>query len=157
MKPELIELYAAGGKLLRSAIAGLTREDLTAFPVPGTWSIQQIVLHLMDSDLITADRMKRIIAEENPTLIGFDESSFARELFYHDQSIEDAATIFDLNRRMFSVVLRKLPASAFAREGTHNERGPLTLAQLVEGMVKHMDHHLKFLYEKRNKLGKPLR
>ncbi len=152
MKPELIDQYAAGGAILRRAIAGLSKEDLTAFPVPGTWSIQQIVLHLMDSDLITTDRMKRIIAEENPTLIGFDESRFASSLFYHEQSVEDAVTIFDLNRRMFTAVLRKLPAAAFERKGTHNERGPITLGQFVEGMIKHLEHHLRFLYEKRRML-----
>ena len=65
MNRELIDRYAAGGSQLAPAIAGLSREQLNAFPVPGTWSIQQIVLHLMDSDLIASDRMKRVAAEES--------------------------------------------------------------------------------------------
>src|SRR5579864_484422 len=102
MNRQLIEEYAKGGDSLRMAVRGLAREDLLAFPVPGTWSIQQIVIHLVDSDLILADRMKRIIAEENPTLIGFDETKFAKNLFYDEQSVEDAITIFDINRRNFA-------------------------------------------------------
>jgi hypothetical protein len=50
---------------------------MRAFPVPGTWSIQQIVLHMMDSDLIASDRMKRVIAEDRPTLIGYNETAFS--------------------------------------------------------------------------------
>ena len=77
----MLIIIASGGEKLRQAIKGLGREDLTAFPVPGTWSIQQIVIHLMDSDLIGTDRMKRIIAEENPTLVGYDQDKFVASLF----------------------------------------------------------------------------
>src|SRR5579864_3067417 len=154
MNRQLIEEYAKGGDSLRMAVRGLAREDLLAFPVPGTWSIQQIVLHLMDSDLILADRMKRIIAEDNPTLLAFDESRFAANLHYDEQSADDAVTILDLSRQNFAKVLRKLPDSAFQRAGTHSERGAVRLADLLTGAVKHLQHHLKFIVEKREKLGK---
>src|SRR5580658_476573 len=117
MTHQTITRYAQGGQELANAIAGLHVDELLAFPIPGTWSIQQIVLHLMDSDLIAADRMKRIIAEENPSLIGYDESKFAANLFYNEQSADEAVRIFDMNRRQFVRVLERLPASAFDREG----------------------------------------
>jgi hypothetical protein len=74
MDAKLIEEYEKGGDDLRMAVRGLEREDLLAFPVPGTWSIQQIVIHLLDSELVTADRMKRVIAEEKAALLSFDEN-----------------------------------------------------------------------------------
>ena len=154
MNRAIIDEYEKGGEELRLAVRGLEPEDLLAVPVPGTWSIQQIVIHLMDSDLILADRMKRVIAEENPSLIGFDESRFAQNLFYDEQSAEDAVTIVDLNRRNFARVLRKLPDETFDRVGTHNERGPMKLSDLLAGAVKHLQHHLKFVVDKREKLGK---
>ncbi|HEY2148837.1 MAG TPA: DinB family protein, partial [Pirellulales bacterium] len=94
MKKELVQQYAAGAERLSQAIAGLSQDELLAYPVPGTWSIQQIVLHLMDSDLISSDRMKRVIAEENPTLIGFDETAFTRGLFYEALDAALAADVF---------------------------------------------------------------
>lgn len=154
MSPSLIDQYEAGGAKLRQAIQNLTPEDLRAFPVPNTWSIQQIVLHLVDTDLVLADRMKRVIAEDNPPLIGFDETRFAQRLAYHDQPAADAVTLFDLNRRLFSRVLRSLPPTAFERTGVHNQRGPLTLAQILQTSIRHLDHHLKFLYDKRALLKK---
>lgn len=154
MNRAIIDDYEKGGEELRLAVKGLEPADLLAVPVPGTWSIQQIVLHLLDSDLILADRMKRVIAEDNPSLIGFDESKFAQNLYYDQQSVEDAVTIVDLNRRNFARVLRKLPDGAFDRTGTHNERGPMTLSDLLNGAVKHLQHHLKFVVDKREKLGK---
>ena len=127
---DLIEQFERGGEKLKLAIRGLTREDLTCFPIPGKWSIQQVVIHLMDSDLIACDRMKRTIAEDKPTLIGYDESKFVANLAYDQQSAEDAVTIFDLNRKQFAKVLRTIPPAAWERVGMHNERGPTTLAKL---------------------------
>jgi hypothetical protein len=152
-----IDRFAAGAEIPGKGIKGLSRQDLLAFPVPGTWSIQQIVIHLMDSDLIASDRMKRVIAEENPTIIGFDETKFVEKLLYHEQSVEEAVTIFSLNRKNVAKVLRGLPDSAYQRKGTHNEVGVLTLEQLLETYVKHLEHHLQFILKKRAILGKPLR
>jgi hypothetical protein len=152
----LIDKYESGGEQLALAIRGLTREDLLAIPIPGKWSTQQVVIHLMDSDLIASDRMKRIIAEDNPTIIGYDETKFAKNLHYDDQSAENAVKIFDLNRKMFAQVLRKLPAEAFSRTGNHNERGEITLGDQVKGYVKHLEHHLKFIHEKRAAMGKEM-
>jgi uncharacterized damage-inducible protein DinB len=153
---ELIEKYAAGGDVPARVIKGLSREQLLAFPVPGTWSIQQIILHLMDSDLIAADRMKRVAAEDHPTLIGYNETAFAKNLAYEEVSAQDAAEIFRLNRQMTAELMRRLPDAAFKRTGFHNERGEVTLEQLLETYTGHLDHHVKFIKEKRKLLGKPL-
>lgn len=154
MDRAMIEEYARGGPVLAEEIRGLTRAELLAVPVPGTWSMQQIVLHLMDSDLIASDRMKRIIAEENPPIIGYSESAFAQRLHYDKQDAQIAAEIFALNRKLTAKVLRNLPEEAFRRFGTHNERGRVTLEAMVAMYVQHLGHHLKFLRHKRGLLGK---
>ena len=153
---QLIDQYEAGAPALAQAVEGLSQEDLLAFPIPGTWSIQQIVIHLMDSDLVLADRMKRVIAEDNPLLVGFKESRFAQDLFYELQPAGEAVRLFELNRRLMAVVLRQLPELAFHRIGTHNERGQMKLLDLLDGAVRHLEHHLAFLFAKRAKLGKPI-
>ncbi|HVT82815.1 MAG TPA: DinB family protein [Phycisphaerae bacterium] len=156
MDRKLIEQYAAGAGQLGAAIQGLSREDFLKTPVPGTWSIQQIVLHMMDSDLIASDRMKRIIAEDNPTIIGYNETAFSQKLFYEKLDPFAAADIFKRNRDMTAIILRSIPAEAFARTGVHNERGKVTLEEILSIYVKHLDHHLGFVRHKRQLLGKSL-
>lgn len=154
---ELVKRYIAGANQLAEAIAGLTDADLDAHPVPDTWSIRQIVLHMMDSDLIASDRMKRVIAESRPPmLIGYDETAFAGRLYDKHLDAVKACEIFRLNRELTGEILRRLEDDAFARTGEHNESGTVTLEYLVETYTKHLTHHLKFLREKRQMLGKPL-
>lgn len=156
MEKTIIDEYVRQAGILPAAIKGLSSSELNAHPVPNTWSIRQIVMHLMDSDLIASDRMKRIIAEDNPTLIGFDESAFAAKLFYNQLDAVMAADVFFKNRLLTGEILYRLPPEAFSRAGTHNQRGRVTLESLVKMYVQHLDHHMKFLKHKRQLLGKPL-
>jgi DinB superfamily len=156
MNRDLIESFAAGGDMLRRAVHGLSRDDLVARPGPGDWSIQELVIHLADSDEIAIDRMKRIVTEDNPALLYADESAYIARLVPHEQSLDDALTLFEVGRRQWSRVLRRLPDEAFARTGTHNRRGVVILGEMVNGYTKHLEHHLVFLKAKRERLGKPI-
>jgi hypothetical protein len=156
MDSQLIERYVACGPRLRRAVVGLSPDELTARPGPGKWSILEVVIHLADSDAIAIDRMKRMLIEDNPTLLYADETAYVDRLFTHEQSLEDALTLIEVGRRQFARVLRHLPDEALRRHGTHNRRGRVTVGDMVEDYVGHVDHHLKFIRDKRARLGKPL-
>ncbi len=153
MSNEVIERYAAGGSLLAYAVQGLTSEQEKARPGPGAWSIAELAAHLADSDLVAADRMKRVIAEDEPALLAFDENAWIERLGSREMSVEEAVNLFAANRHWMSQILRRLPEADFARVGIHSENGRMTLASLVATYANHLDHHLKFLYAKRGNLG----
>ena len=150
----LVDRYAAGATLPAELMKGLSKAELNAFPVPGTWSIQQIVLHLMDSDLIGSERMKRTIAMTRPLLLSYDETAFTATLKYDKADATLACEVFRLNRVMTAALLRELPPEAFARKAVHSESGLETLEDLVRGYADHLDHHAKFMREKRKLLGR---
>ena len=156
MTPEVIDQYERGPAKVRAAVAGLTRDELTARPGPGEWSILEVVVHLSDSDCISIDRMKRMLSEDNPPLLYADETAYVDRLYTHDQDLEDAIVLMEVGRRQWARVLRKLPPEAFDRHGTHNKRGRVTVGGMVPLYVKHIDDHLEFVRKKRAALGKPL-
>src|SRR5215475_11022114 len=118
----LIDAYLDGPAQLRRAVAGMTREQVRARPVAGKWSTLEVVCHLADFDPIMADRMKRILAEDNPQLIGADEKRFAAVLAYQERDVEEELTIIEKTRGQMARILRTLPPSALQRVGLHNER-----------------------------------
>jgi uncharacterized damage-inducible protein DinB len=154
--PQLIENYLAGTKTLRNAVAGLTRKQLTERPVPGKWSTLEVVCHLADFEPIYADRMKRVIAEDNPVFLNADEQLFAKSLAYQNRDLEEEVAIIEFTRRQIGRILATLPESALSRSGIYrrdNTDEPRTLERLLTLITNHIPHHVKFIDEKRQALG----
>lgn len=149
----LIDRYAEGGPLLQYATAGLPAEHEATRVGPGAWSLSEVVAHLLDADLVLADRMKRVISETDPVLQAFDENAWIERLDSRSMPIEEAVALFAANRRWITRVLHNCAESDFARSGVHTEAGRMTLAELLAKTVSHLDHHLVFLYGKRATLG----
>jgi uncharacterized damage-inducible protein DinB len=149
----VIDRYAEGGPLLVQAASGLTAELARAHPIAGTWSLAEVVAHLVDSDLVLADRMKRVIAEESPILQSYDEDAWIARLGSRAMPPDEAAALFAANRKWMARVLRAQDESAFARSGIHSQTGRQTLAEILVKGANHLDHHLRFLYAKRASLG----
>lgn len=150
---ELIDRYEAGGPLLAYAASGLSPEQETARPGPGAWSIAELVAHLLDADLVLADRMKRLIAEDEPVLQAFDENAWIARLDSQGMPVEEAVNLFVANRQWMTRILKKCSDADFARMGTHSEAGRKSLAEVLATAANHVDHHLRFLYTKRGNLG----
>ena len=160
MSHPLIEQYAAAADKVAQAIRNLTPEDLQCVPDPaanvGKWSIQQVVIHLADAEAAFADRIRRLIAEDDPILYAWDENLFAQRLHYDRQSAPDAAEMIRLSRNQTARILRAIDEAALSRKGRHSERGPVTLAESLEFATTHLDHHVKFIHDKRANMGKEM-
>jgi uncharacterized damage-inducible protein DinB len=150
---EKIDAYLNGVRALSDAVADMTREQVRARPVPGKWSTLEVLCHLADFEPIYAARMKRVIALDRPSLLGADENRFAAGLAYLERDAGEEMAVIASTRRQTARILHTLPTAAFAREGVHNEYGPVTLEQLLEKATNHVAHHLKFVLEKRRALG----
>ncbi len=156
MNESVINQYAGGGAQLFAAIEGLSHADFAAIPVKGTWSIGQIVLHLMDSDLIATDRMKAHYCGGQSDPYRLRRIRVRRNLFYDKLDPFIAADILNKNRQLMTIILRSLPPSAFDRMGIHSERGPVSLTKMLDYFTGHIEHHVRFIREKRALLNKPM-
>src|SRR5450432_3796777 len=107
---DLIDQYEKGAENVNAAIKGLSPADLRRVPDlawnAGKWTIAQVLVHLQDAETAFADRVRRIVAEENPVLQAWDENCFAARLHYEDQSAEDAAMLIELMRKQLTRMLR---------------------------------------------------
>jgi hypothetical protein len=104
---------------------------------------------MMDSDLIGSDRMKRIAAMDKPLLIGYDESEFAKLPGTEKVDTLAACRLFDQNRQMTATILQALPDASFERWGIHNEIGRVTLGEMIEKYIHHLEGHLEHVSKKR--------
>lgn len=150
---KLIDHYAAGAEALRKAVAGMSNAQLDAAPVAGKWSTRQVVCHITDFEPVYTDRMKRVIAENEPSFFGGDPDIFASRLAYDRRDVEEELQLMDVVRRQMLRILRSLEPADFQRIGHHSEAGPLSLATLLDRVTGHVPHHIRFIEEKRQVLG----
>ena len=86
---------------------------------------------LADAELVGAHRLRQVIAEENPTLIAYDQDAWVRNLDYDRRKPKQSLESFRRLRAENYELLKGLPESAFERAGKHTENGRMTLLTLV--------------------------
>jgi hypothetical protein len=148
--PTLLERFRRGPDLAASALTGVSGAEEDFVTSPGKWSIRQIAAHLADSELIGAHRLRQVIAEDNPTLIAFDQDAWTKHLDYSRRKAEQSLETFRRIRTENYELLKAVPDSAWERTGNHTENGPMTLRRLLEGYAGHAESHARQLQEIRD-------
>lgn len=141
----LLERFRRGPDIVAVAITGAAGSELDYSPGPGRWSIRQILCHLADSEIVGYERFRRTIAEENPTLVAYDEKAWARNLDYGRRKISQALETFRRIRGENYELLKSLPEQAFRRTATHTEHGTITLLDLLRIYAEHAENHVRQL------------
>lgn len=146
---ELLERFRRGPELVAVAMIGAAGSEVDYAPAPGAWSVRQIMAHLADSEIVAADRFRRVIAEENPTIVAYDQNAWAAHLDYARRKPSHAMESFRRIRSENYDLLKELPEGTFARSGRHTERGALTLLELLRTYAAHAEGHARQLRETR--------
>ena len=146
---ELLERFRRGPDLVAAVITGAAGRELDFVPSPEKWSIRQILAHLADSEIVCSDRFRRVIAENNPTLVGYDQDAWTANLKYRRRKTASSLDLFRRLRAENHELMKDLPEEVFERTGTHTERGSVTLRDLVVYDTEHHEKHAQQLQELR--------
>ena len=116
--------------VLPQAIAGLSPQQLRQPERPGKWSVAQVLQHLADSEIVTAWRIRLILAQDRPPLTGYDQDLWADRLAYADADPAAALELFIAVRRANLRLLERATPDDLKRVGLHAERGEESVGHL---------------------------
>jgi hypothetical protein len=139
-RQQLIDRYSHGYRVVADALDGATDAELDARPGPGTWSAREIVHHLADSEMTSAIRLRRLLAEDHPVIVGYDQDEYARRLFY-DRPIATSLAAFELARAVTMELLVRMDDQQWQRAGTHSESGPYSAERWLQLYAEHAHGH----------------
>ncbi|HET8645745.1 MAG TPA: DinB family protein [Vicinamibacteria bacterium] len=140
-REERIEKYAAGPARLREAIGAVPQEARQFRPGPDKWSAHEVVVHCADSETNAAMRVRYLLAEKEPRILGYDEAHWARAFDYHAHPLDTALATVDAVRAHTAALLRRLPEEAWSREGVHTESGRYTMDDWLRIYANHVHNH----------------
>src|SRR6478609_10703026 len=83
----LITRYAEGSQKLSEALAEVPEEALQWRPAPGKWSVHEVVVHCADSETNAHGRIRTLVAEPDPVIVGYDQDEWARKFDYHSRQM----------------------------------------------------------------------
>lgn len=136
----LMARYAAGADDLDDALRGLTAEELDRRPSPDAWTAREIIHHLADSETMAATRLRRLVADDEPVIHGYDEPVWARRLHY-DRPIESSVALVRAVRAASLDLLQSLTPAEWERTGTHTESGTYSMDRWLELYAGHCHDH----------------
>jgi hypothetical protein len=142
-KADLIRRYAEGPALLRATLAKVPAETLKWRPAPDKWSVHEVIVHCADSETNSHMRLRYLLAEKDPVIIGYDQDAWARILDYHSLPLEPALTTVEAVRANTVPLLKRLPESAWTRVGHHSESGTYGVEQWMNIYAEHLEIHAR--------------
>ena len=128
--PRMRELIRAAGDRLRDR------------PEATEWSVIECLGHLVDSEFVASARMRWILAEDEPEIVGYDQDRWVDCLRHRDDDPEELVTLFEALRASNLRLWAQTPVADRERFGRHSERGPESYGLIVRLGAGHDRFHL---------------
>lgn len=135
-----LERFRTGFQDVQDALAGITPDELDRRPPGSDWTAREIAHHLADSEATAYVRLRRLIAEDNPVIPGYDEEEFARRLHYQ-RPIEPSLDVLRAVREASLQLLESLTPEEWERSGTHSDSGPYSVDDWLRIYAGHSHDH----------------
>jgi hypothetical protein len=140
-REDLIRRYEEGPARLRAAWEKVPPEARQWRPAEGKWSAHEVVCHTADSEANAALRIRFLVADPNPTILGYDQERWAKNLDYHAGSPELSLKTTEAVRGYTVPLLKRMTEKEWAAEGTHTESGPFSAEKWLTIYAGHLEKH----------------
>lgn len=140
-RADCIRRYAEGPALIAAALADTPAEALQWRPAPGKWSVHEVVVHCADSEVNSHGRIRYVLGEDHPTIVGYAEARWAERMDYHAHPIDLAMATVVAVRGNTVPLLRRLTEEQWARTGTHTEAGAYGAEIWLLAYAEHLEIH----------------
>ncbi len=140
-RKDLIDRYRAGFDQVTKALEGFPPGKLTAHPITGKWSAAEIVHHLADSEMNSAIRIRKLLAEAHPVIQGYDQEVWAALLHYQARPIEPSLQAFRYARESTAQLFEHMSEADWRKLGWHSDAGSYHTERWLEIYAGHAHGH----------------
>lgn len=127
---------------LRESTRGLSKSQLGQRELPGKWSINHVLRHLADSEIVWGWRMRMALSHDRPPITGYDQDAWADKLGYGDADADESIGEFGVLRAGNVRLLKSATPADMKRVGVHAERGEESVAHMMKLYAGHDILHL---------------
>lgn len=141
-----IARYANGPALLEAAFARIPTEARQWRPAPGKWSAHEVVVHCADSEANAHMRIRFLVSEKEPLVVGYDQDRWAADMDYHAHPLDAAFATIRAVRANTVPLLNRLTEAQWRRSGRHTEHtAPYGAETWLATYAEHLEVHTRQL------------
>ena len=129
------------------ALSAVTEAQAGVLHTPYTWTIKQVVGHLIDVEKVFGYRAHRFACNDLRPIIGMEQNDFVDNLDYKSTPLSDLVIELKCSRRSNLYFLKRIPPTAWSRTGTADGK-TMSVRAIAYCLVGHVTHHLEII-EKR--------
>ena len=137
-----LEVLSQTASTLADIVRTHSATVLRTRPFEGKWTPNEIIGHLVDSEWVYGYRLRLILCEDNPTILGMDQDLWVAGQRHNEREPSELAEIFRTMRQFNLALWKRMSPAELKRTGQHNERGPESLAVLLRMLAGHDLSHL---------------
>ena len=142
-RDRMIAQYEEGPGLLREAWGRVPEEARQWRPGPGKWSAHEIIVHCADSETNAAGRIRYLLAERDPKILGYDQDRWAELFDYHSLPVEPAFQAVEAVRWNTLPIIRRITDAQLEIMGHHTESGAYGVADWLRSYGEHLHVHVR--------------
>ncbi len=140
-RSRLIQQYGAGAEVLQAAWNACPPDARHWKPAQADWSAHEIVIHCGDSETFAATRIRLLLAELTPTLVGYDQDAWVRTFYYGQLPTNLAFAMIAAVRASTFHLIQRLDDHAWDAAGNHTEAGPYSADDWLSIYGVHLHDH----------------
>lgn len=138
----LVERLQATPSNLVSLISTAPAAALTRVPMRGEWSAATVMAHLADAEIVYGVRIRHMLADDKPSLAGYDEKAWVDRFAPSEPDAAASLTRFRVLRESLLRILSTVEEAEWDRVGHHEEAGEMSVREMVERVADHDRNHL---------------
>ncbi|MBX9785481.1 MAG: putative metal-dependent hydrolase [Chitinophagaceae bacterium] len=140
--------------LLERAVENLDEHQLNTPYREGGWTVKQVVHHVADSHMNALSRLKFVLTEENPTIMGYDERAWAQTAEYSQLPINVSLTMIHTIQQKLFVLYSNVKDDEWNRTYIHSHsKKQFDLWYLMGMYAWHGKHHVAHITSLRERMG----
>ncbi len=136
-------VQAATPEELERLIEGMPESELRKRPSADKWSVNEIVAHLHDAEIVIGFRMRMILGAPGAPIAAYDQDSWVVSGHYEKRDPRKSVEQFRVAREANLALLKSLTPEQWKHYGIHSERGQETLEHIVRMTAGHDKNHLQ--------------
>lgn len=139
---ENVNAYLNAYYEIEQVMKELTEEQLRWKAAPGSWSVTEVLTHLVDHSIVVSFRIRELLSGSETRLPAFNQDAWVSGQRGNEGDVQDILLAARAFVSYNSLLFKRLPESEWERTAINFKGESVSLSIIITSFVAHVNGHL---------------